>query len=254
MIETLYSWGFAGMLAAAATLVTTALTSTGRPGATVFLLLAVPTGLLNSGVWQAHDWFFPPTHVGVLLVLGAWAVFEHLFRGELYGELMEALPLDQLGALLLIWLLFVGQVALGTSPDVPDVAAEARRLLPVGPALVLLAFTVPLQLAVAWGRNRLVEFLRDIGLGGFASVIELMGVVVGVVGVVFLPVVAAVAAVAIALAVLVGAGISRITNAAIDRSRRRACAHCGHRAREEASRCPSCHGPLEIVRALAEPR
>ncbi|MEM6928292.1 MAG: hypothetical protein AAF602_15265, partial [Myxococcota bacterium] len=149
MIESLWAFGSAGAWAAVATVLTTALTATGRPGATVFLLLAVPTGLLHAGIWEAHDWFFPPTHTWVLGVLGTWAVVEHFFRGEVYGELMEALPLDQLGALLLIWLLFVGQVALGTSTDaVPDVAEEMRRLIPVGPGLVLLAITIPLNLVV----------------------------------------------------------------------------------------------------------
>ncbi len=188
MIEQLISLGNAGMWAAVATLFTTALTATGRPGATVFLLLAVPTGLLESGLWEAHDWFFPPTHTWVLVVTGIWAVLEHAFRGEVYGDLMEALPLDQLMALLLIWLMFKGQIALGTSPaDVPDLGLQMRRLIPVGPGLVLLGIAVPLNLVVGWARRQVVEVMRDLGFGGTAAVIEVVGVTGILVSVVGLP-------------------------------------------------------------------
>ncbi|MEN0067848.1 MAG: zinc ribbon domain-containing protein [Myxococcota bacterium] len=256
MIEQLFSLGTAGMWAATATLITTALTSTGRPGATVFLLLAVPTALLEAGYWQAHHWFFPPAHTWVLCLFGLWAVFEHFFRGELYGELMEALPLDGLAALLIIWLMFIGQVALGTAPEgatVPDVALEVRRAIPVGPALVLLALTIPLQLVVGWARNRVFDVLRDLGFGGTAAILELIGVTGAVVAVVLLPAVALGAVGVIAIPVVVLALAARLVGNIVDRQRRRACPHCGHNTRGEASRCPACHGPLPIVRPLAPP-
>jgi len=255
VIDQLLELGSAGMFAAVATLITTALTSTGRPGATVFLLLGVPTGLLESGLWEAHDWFFPPAHSGVLVAFGIWAVVEHFFRGELYGELMEALPLDQLGALLIIWLMFVGQITMGTGPvtEVPDVATEVRRLLPVGPGLVLLGLTVPLQLVVGWGRNRVFDFMRDIGMGGTASVLELFGVLGSVIGVVLLPAVA-LGAVGLVAVPIVGVALSvRVASGVADRQRRRPCPYCGHAARMEASRCAGCHSDLPIRRPLAPP-
>lgn len=251
MIEQLFS---AGMWAAAATMVTTALTATGRPGTTVFVLLAVPTALLESGLWEAHHWFFPPTHMGVLLLFGLWALIENVFRGEFYGELMQALPLDQLAALLFIWLMFVGKVALGTASDVPDVADEMRKVIPVGPGLVLLGITVPLNLGFGWARNRVVEVLRDLGFGGTAAVVEFVGVVGGVVGVMFLPALALGAAVFAAVPIVTVAVTVRVGAQVVDRQRRRPCPYCQHPARQEASRCPRCHAPLQIVRALAPPR
>jgi len=254
VIEQLISLGSAGMWAAVATLFTTALTATGRPGATVFLLLAVPTGLLESGLWEAHDWFFPPTHTWVLVVTGIWAVLEHAFRGEVYGDLMEALPLDQLMALLLIWLMFVGQIALGTSPaDVPDLGLQMRRLIPVGPGLVLLGIAVPLNLVVGWARRQVVEVMRDLGFGGTAAVIEVVGVTGILVSVVGLPALALGIVVVIALPLVVVAIIARVGMALVDRQRRRPCDHCGHAARMEASACPRCGGALSFVRPLAPP-
>lgn len=254
MIDWLFTWwGEAGILAAAATFVTAAITSTGRPGATVFLLLAIPTALLHTGVWEAQDWFFPPTHVGLLVVLGLWAVVEHFLRGEVYGEIIEALPLDRLGALLLLWLMFVGQVAVGAHPEgvAPDVASEMKQAIPWGTGLVLLAVTLPLQLAIGWARNRVFEVVRDMGFGGSLSILEFFGVAGIVVTVVLLPTVAMGAAILVVVPLVIGATVSRLVDLHLDQKRRRPCPACGIAAREEAHRCPGCRAVLPIVRPLA---
>lgn len=61
---------------------------------------------------------------------------------------------------------------------------------------------------------------------------------------------------AIALGFVVAAAVASVAavlikRAAENRLRRRDCPHCRHRVRVEASRCPGCRGPVEIVQWLS---
>ena len=246
----LWSLTEAGFLAAAATFVTAAITSTGRPGATVFLLLAVPTALMHSGVWDAASWFFPPAHIGLLIALGVWAVAEHFLRGELYGEIIEILPLDRLGALLFLWLAFIGKLAWGFEGSPEDLSSEFTRTIPIGPGLALLALTLPLQMVVAWARNRVFEVVRDLGFGGTLSILEILGVAGTVVGVILVPTAALAVSVAVVIPLVGITMVVRFIDVRVDRSLRRPCSGCGFAARVEASRCPQCFRDLPIERSL----
>ena len=231
-----------------ATMLTVAITSTGRPFLTLFALFAVPTGLIWGGLWDAGDWYFGETHLGVVAGLGLMAFIEHFLRGsEAYAEMVEQLPWDRLPVLITVWLMFVGGFALAG----PAAAAEPAAPLALGPGSILMGGTLTVHFVVAWARSRVLELARDLGVGGLFHWGETFGVFGLVALVVLLPIVAVVLSAGVAAIVALLALLAKVIEASVDRARRRDCPHCGHAARGEASQCPSCGRELSVVRTLA---
>ncbi len=101
-------------------------------------------------------------------------------------------------------------------------------------------------------RARLHEQLEGIGEGllsprTWLAWLELGGVIGLMVAVVLAPAIALGFVILASALSLLALGLRR---AAEDKLRRRGCEGCTHRARVEASRCPSCKRPLEVARWL----
>ncbi len=249
MIEALLASPETSLLAAAATFATAVITSTGRPALTLFLLFAVPTALVQLPGVSADTWLFPPAHLWLLGGAGVLAVIEHFLRGELYGELIEALPLDRLGAIVVIWLLFCGKLAIGATPG--EEAGEYVPPLTWEQSTLLMAASIPMQTGLAWARNRVFDVVRDMGFGGTLHLLEAFGVAGAVVLAVLLPLAAVAAVLLVVVPITIVAVAGRLVDRSVDASLRRACATCGYQARVEASLCPHCGNPLAVARSLA---
>jgi hypothetical protein len=235
------------LVQAAAMMIAVAITSTGRPFLTLFLLLGVPTLLVDTNLWTSDQFVLPTAQVWVLAVLGVLAVVEHVARGRaLYAEAIERLPWDRLLVNGIIWVMYLHQVDAASTP-----AELARAAAPHAPLLV---GSASVHLAAGFARTRALDLLRSVGIGGVAHWIESFGVVGIVIVAVFLPILALLLA-GIALVPVVGGVLAaRFAEHRIDQGRRRACPSCGHAARMEASVCPSCRAPLTVTRTLAAPR
>ena len=233
-----------------ATMLTAAITSTARPFLTLFMLFAVPTMLIETGVWAASDWVFGDIHRGVLGGLGILAVIEHFWRGtELYADLVEQLPWDRLPVLVAVWLMFMGGFANAAAP--PEPSDRPGVGLGMGMGSILLGVSLTLHWGVAWARRRMLELLRDLGMMQLYNWLEPLGVIGLLLMVLALPIVAlGLALTASGVLAFVAAAI-KVIERRIDRGRRRDCPSCGHSARAEASRCPSCGASLQVTRNLS---
>ena len=227
-----------------ATMLTVAITTTGRPFLTLFVLFTLPTFLIETTIWDPNDWYFGSVHRGVLGGLGILAFIEHFWRGsEVYQEMVEQLPWDRLPVLVTIWLMFVGGFANASDGTAAPLGLGAGSIL-LGGALVV-------HWGVAWARRRVLTLLRDLGLGGIYNWVEPMGVVGLIVMVILLPFLALGAAILAAGGVASMAAGAKVIERRIDQQHRRPCPHCGHQVRDEASRCPKCGGTVTVTRNLA---
>ncbi|MBX2800239.1 MAG: hypothetical protein KTR31_21345 [Myxococcales bacterium] len=242
-MDALFSYvpGLAGLM------LTVAITTTGRPFLTLFLLFGVPEALFTAGMWEVTEWLFPRAPALVLSGLGVASFAEHfLRRTEIYGELVDQVPWDGIPAVTTIWAVFVGTLTFAANAP-----PELEGALPRWVAFLLLAKALVVFGIVRWARSRALEVVRDLGMGGIVNILETFGVAGVIVAAVLLPPLAVVMVLMAAVPVVIGAIVIRSVETAIDRTRRRPCTICDERVRAEASRCPHCGANLDVVRSLA---
>lgn len=233
-----------------------AITSAARPALTFFVVQLFAATLVRmdyATLPPSFAWLvsIPAIAVAALLT-GLELLTQHDEVGDLLRELRIEPSLGAFGAFS-AGLLFA---ALG----LPE--TEAQALVPVagelarvthevsaaavddGTKMAVIGASVAINLGLSWVRGVMMDGLAQFTLSSSWARLESGGVLAALVLLVFFPVVALVLLVGLAVGMGTLGLLIRGTQRALDRLERRACAHCGHRVRPEASRCPSCRGAL----------
>ena len=245
------------LLATVENVVTTAFTTTGRPFLTLFLLVFVPSLLVQYFAWTGSpilDLELGGGHALILSGLGVLALLEHLFgSSDMVQEIVSGEngpALDAFKGLAVFSTLAYAELATATEP-IPDPTETGAIGFIAGAATFVGG--LGLHVGVSFTRSQLLILVRDLGFAGFASWLETLGTLGIVVLLLFAPFLALVVTIVLALGGLASLGIYKLVERRLDQQRRRSCPSCGHLARKEASWCPSCGAPLTVERLLAPP-